>query len=179
MLTSGSLVPRSGYSRVLPREPHLAVLQGYPQLPKVLNAGLMAVRGRWPQVLTAFERVAMLHGLALACLSLVGRFIVAPVLALRAHIGAQMQRGDVTATVAAGPAGDIMLGMFSIPGLRWALALVVQGRPDRVTNILAAAVIRVDHDRMRAREAYDAEQASIRGARLFRRLATIGLAFAR
>jgi hypothetical protein len=91
-----------------------------------------------------------LHALDAACLFLVGRFLVRPLLALREYIRPRAAAGQAMAAAAEPLAHEMMLGLFTIPGLRWTLALVMRGCNGQATAIIAARVVRLDHDQMKA-----------------------------
>lgn len=95
-------------------------------------------------ILSVVRRFHVQHGLDAVCLWLVGQFIVRPLLALRAYIRSSARAGSVQATVAEPQANGLMLALFAVPGIPWSLALVLRGQPDRVTALLAAAVVRWD-----------------------------------
>lgn len=103
------------------------------------------------------RRLSVQHGLDPVCLWLLAQFVVRPLLALRAFIRQAARGGSIEATAAEPQAHGIMLALFCVPGIPWSLALVLRGQPDRVTAVLAAAVVRWD-----ARDAADrAEQQRI------------------
>lgn len=87
-----------------------------------------------------------LHGLDAVCLFLVSHYLLRPLMALREWIRPRAAAGDFLATTAEPMAHDLMLGLFSIPGVRWSLALVMQGRNGEATRVLAARVIRTEHE---------------------------------
>lgn len=90
------------------------------------------------------RRICAQHGLDPVCMWLVAQFVVRPLLALRAYIRQAARAGSVEATTAEHQAHGIMLALFCVPGIPWSLALVLRGQPDRVTAVLAAAVVRWD-----------------------------------
>jgi hypothetical protein len=117
-----------------------------------------------------------LHALDAVCLFLVGRFLVRPLLALREYIRPRAEAGEMMAFTAEPAAHETMLGLFTIPGLRWTLALVMAGRNGQATTILAARVVRLDHDQVQA-SARRGEQARLARARgTIYRLASLALA---
>lgn len=87
-----------------------------------------------------------LHGLDAVCLFLVSHYLLRPLMALREWIRPRAAAGDFLAATAEPMAHDLMLGLFSIPGLRWSLALVMQGRNGEATRVLAARVIKTEHE---------------------------------
>jgi len=90
------------------------------------------------------RRICAQHSLDPVCLWLVGRLFVQPLLALRAYIRRAAAGGSIEATAAEPDAHGIMLALFCVPGIPWSLALVLRGRPDLVTAVLAARVVRWD-----------------------------------
>lgn len=108
--------------------------------------GRCAARARL--ILRGYLRASLaeLHQLDVAALWLVGRFIVTPMLALRGYIRNLARSGGFTAATAepAAHRHEVMLGIFAVPGFPWALALVMQGNPDRLVKILASSVVRLD-----------------------------------
>ncbi len=90
--------------------------------------------------------VALLHMLTPICLRLVAQFIIAPMQRLREYIRPRSAAGELL-SIAAEPGAHmpgIMLGLFAVPGIPWAFALVMHGTPDRVVHVVASAVVRWD-----------------------------------
>lgn len=113
--------------------------RGY--FPRLGNVGLMPTMDQ-----TEHEMIRALHGLDAACLFLVGKFIVRPLLALREYLRPRAAAGEFLAATAEPLTHETMLGLFAIPGLRWALALVMEGNGREATRIVAWKVIKTEHE---------------------------------
>jgi hypothetical protein len=122
------------------------------------------------------EMIRALHNLSAVCLFLVGKFLLRPVQALLAYIRPRAAAGEMMAFTAEPLAHELMLGLFTIPGLRWSLALVMQGQAGHATAVLAAKVVRLDHDQIEAARERG-EQARLARARgTFARFAMLAMA---
>jgi hypothetical protein len=121
-----------------------------------------------------------LHGLDAVCLFLVSHYLLRPLMALREWIRPRTAAGDFLATTAEPMTHDLMLGLFSIPGVRWSLALVMQGENREATRVLAWKMIKTDHEACMAtarRSIGEARCAQIeRGRGLVNRLCGMALA---
>ena len=122
------------------------------------------------------HEIRVLHALDAVCLFLVGKFLLRPVQALLAYIRPRAAAGEMMAFTAEPLAHELMLGLFTIPGLRWSLALVMQGQAGHATAVLAAKVVRLDHDQIEAARERG-EQARLARARgTFARFAMLAMA---
>jgi hypothetical protein len=131
---------------------------------------------RYDSVRPDHEIIRALHALDAVCLFLVGKFLLRPVQALLAYIRPRAAAGEMMAFTAEPLAHELMLGLFTIPGLRWSLALVMQGQAGHATAVLAAKVVRLDHDQIEAARERG-EQARLARARgTFARFAMLAMA---
>lgn len=106
--------------------------------------------GYMPLMAASFRPAAKLrralHGLDAVCLFLVSHYLLRPLMALREYIRPRAAAGEFLAATAEPMTHDLMLGLFSIPGVRWSLALVMQGENREATRVLAWKVIRTEHE---------------------------------